>query len=326
MAKIPLQKINPNRKIRYARDEIHRTKILNRKRRRKLRLMTLLVVFLILFILGLLSLRHQAIRIEDIEISGNKVIAKDSILKESKKLLEGNSLLIIPRSSVFFYPKDEIKNTLLAKFGYLETVDINSSLLGTLKIKVTERQGKYTWCADGADSRCFLATSEGFVFAPVATNSNALFKIVGLGDGEIIKPFVYPIGKNKFNNLVSRIETLPQTVNKLSGGKLSVGAVTLSPADDYVFKVRDRSQGNVYEWNLLVSGRTDLQNLGKHLEAVFLSTEFRNQMASGASLEYVDFRFGKKVFYKYLDYNIESVETAEETDSDNDEVVVEGEE
>jgi cell division septal protein FtsQ len=80
LAKIPLQKINPNRKIRYARDEIHRTKILNRKRRRKLRLMTLLVVFLILFILGLLSLRHQAIRIEDIEISGNKVIAKDSIL------------------------------------------------------------------------------------------------------------------------------------------------------------------------------------------------------------------------------------------------------
>ncbi len=321
MAKIPLQRINPNRKIRYARDEIYRTKILNRKRRRKLRLITGLVVFFILFILGLLGLRHEAVRIEDIEISGNKIVAKESILQESKKLLDGNSLLIIPRSSVFFYPKDEIEATLVEKFGYLETVDLNSSLLGTLKIKVTERQGKYTWCAENANSNCFLSTNEGFVFTPVSNGSSSLFRIIGLGDSQVIKPFIYPIGKNKFTNLVSRIDSISQAVNKLSAGKLSINTVTLSPADDYVFRVRDRSQGSIYEWNLLVSGRTDLQILNKHLEAVFLSTEFREQMESGASLEYVDFRFGKKVFYKYLDYNVSSV--AIDTDENGDEEVVE---
>lgn len=314
MAKIPLRKINPNRrKIHYAREDIIRAKVSNRKRRHKARLIFLLVLLIILVVAGIFTLRWRRVQIIDIEVKGNDTVLAQEIISTIKPLITGHYAFVVPKASIFLYPRASIEQVLLRKFGYLGKVDMKIKRFRVLEISVTERTAEYVWCQSETEKSCFLADKNGFIFSPInlKTASSSLFKITGLGDGGIWKVYSYPVGENNFNQIQDFLATIPGVVQARFKNKLEVKGVELASAEDLIFKVITKNNGSVYEWDLLVNRRSGLSVVTKHLEAVFSSASFKNELNKQEQLEYVDFRFGQKVFYKHLGF-YQSIEVGEE--------------
>ncbi len=326
MAKIPLRKINPNRKkIHYAREDIIRAKVSNRKRRYKARLIFLLVLLIILVVAGIFTLRWQQVQIINIEVKGNDTVLEQEIISTIKPLIKGHYAFIIPKTSIFLYPRASIEQVLLSKFGYLGKIDMKIKRFSVLEVSVTERTAKYVWCQSKVEKSCFLADKNGFIFSPInlKTNSSSLFKITGLGDGGLWKVYSYPVGENNFSQIQDFLTTIPDVVQAKFKDKLEVKGVDLAPAGDLIFKVSTINNTTAYEWDLLINKRSGLGVVTRHLEAVFSSANFRNELNKQERLDYVDFRFGQKVFYKHLDFNQPTGVEAETLESDLGEEIAE---
>ncbi|MEX0910169.1 MAG: hypothetical protein WDZ73_00215, partial [Candidatus Paceibacterota bacterium] len=247
---------------------------------------------------SIFGLRWPEVQIVDIKIKGNSTVSAQEITAEIKPLIAGYYAFIIPKTSIFLYPRENIKQVLLDEFGYLATVDMQIKSFSVLEVLVSERTPKYVWCQNKEETNCFLADEEGFIFSAVNSKVDAgpLFKIIGTGKSELWKVYSYPIGKINFKQTKSFLDLIPKVVPTELGSRLQVQAVVLAPADDLIFKVTDKTNNSVYTWDLLISKRSELDSVVRHLEAVFSSSSFKKELTTGERLEYVDFRFGQKVF------------------------------
>ena len=84
-----------------------------KKRLKKKRKIIFFAICGLLVLLGLIFLlRIQKLRIENIEISGNKILDSKAIEEAVKEKLSRNYFYFLPKSNFLFYPKGQLKNEL----------------------------------------------------------------------------------------------------------------------------------------------------------------------------------------------------------------------
>lgn len=262
-------------------------------RRRQARIIIgVLVLIISIAAIFLLSwfLNQPFIVINNLSVSGNSMVAADDILKTAKNILADSYFGLFTKSNIFIYPEKNIRQTLTAVFPAIKNVRGNLKNWQTLQLSVEERAPFALWCQSADSANCFYLDDNGLIFAgaPIFSD-NIFFKFLG---GEI-NASSSPLGKN----------FLPSgEFRRLNFFLDSLAPLGLTPA---TFEV-DTVQAQIYlksGGRLIIAASADLSLILENLETILRSDNLKKALARGGIIDYIDLRYGNKVFYKFKSDN-----------------------
>jgi hypothetical protein len=286
-------------------------------------------VFLILFVLSGKIFQSDKFLITEIEIKGNDIINKEDILNIVKAELNGRYLFMFPKNNFLLYPRNNIVEKLNAKYLRLKNVTIETNDIFKLQIYIEERKPNFVWCPQKKNN-CYYLDNNGLVFDTAPDFSEGVFFKFqgGLHDKE--KPDSY-LAKNlietdKLNKLIKFKDEAENIIRTNLGIEWSATSIEIMDWDD--FSVNFSGKNNLI-WKVLFVGRginplsnlsqtdenvlktkqnndeisleTNLISVARNLEAVVISDDFKsNYGKKNQIIDYIDLRFGNKVFYKFI--------------------------
>lgn len=256
-----------------------------RARRRKMRAILVLTLgaFFALAVYGVSALSYlPRFSIDHIEVSGANDIRGELMRAFVATKLWDGSLSFLSESNVFLYPRAEIEMALTDFFPRVESARISrESLLGNaITVSIAERKPFAKWCLD--IDVCYAMDRSGFIFAFASTTPR--FETVYVFEGPL--PAIgSSIGQTylpgRFFGVLALLERL---------GEAGFSPQRISVEDDQDFSVA-LAEG----FELRVSFGADVGAIVKNLELVLSSEVLRGKESE---LEYVDLRFGNRVYYK----------------------------
>ena len=260
-----------------------------------------IVVLSILLVLVVTEffLRDTRFLIKNVNVAGtDRVNAKDLASAASAKL-DGNILWLLPRNNKFIFGEEDFAANLIKAHSRIESVELSYPERGTLKIEIAEKEDRHIWCGKWG---CFYLDPEGLIFAEAPSFADGVFiKMHGpLYDIGTVLDAHAPYGfrylrSNEFEDVLFMIEgvyELGKRLSQLQGvGVLSVdvdtdGVVELFTTEDWLLR-----------YNTSQDRELVLRNLIINLE----SYDVVKQLQAGERLEYIDLRFGNRVYTKYKD-------------------------
>lgn len=270
------------------------------RHRRKIRILKLSFgIALVLCIIGItmwLS-RLSLFAINDVVVDGAIGINALDIKIVAEKHLAGAYVSIYSKSNKIIYPKKAITSEIKANFPGIETLNVKTEN-HSLKILLSERKPSYIWCAGTIDTimadACYFLDNSGFIFSKGPTISgNAYLTFFGLITTS------NPIGETFLGTeKILAIEELKKT---LDADRITLKAIVA--VDEDVFELHLASGGKI------IFKAEDLpRRAASSIELLKKKTELLNHSAK-RKLEYIDLRFGNKVYYKFVGDN--AVQTRE---------------
>ena len=262
------------------------------RRKRKKRLIRVgLVTLLIIFIIGLASYvsHRQKIRISKVELVGGVLVTQPEIEKESLEFMNGSYFWLFPKDNALWYPRKGLENYLPQSFKRIDNIKIERKGWNIIVVEINERKPVATWCSNAVSesnmSECYFVDGDGTLFATAPYFSgDAYFKYYGvIATGTPIGT-QYIASTTKFNEIVNFVE--------------SVRGLSLRP--QYIIAKSSE------EFSLILSGggqiyfdtKISLLTVLENLEALLRTPELSIKANYDLPVEYIDMRFGNKLFYK----------------------------
>jgi len=249
--------------------------------RRKVRAMAKrlfqVVLALVIFVgTGFLS-RADFMQIKSFEISGAENVSQENIKSFVSNFASGTKLFFIPKSNIVLFNKDNLSSALLSKFKEIEKVKINKNFLsGEVSLYIVERKGEFLWCAE--DGTCFNMTKDGLVFENSAyLGGKIIFRGILIGD-PTMKNFATPETMKAYLDFIGALKM----------GDLSVFSISIESSDK---AVAETNIGDIYF-------TPDAKDLSVVAENVILLIKEIKSKNSSSTFQYIDARFGNKIFYK----------------------------
>jgi len=263
-----------------------------RRRKRIARSVLFLVCAAILSFLIVQFFRLPSFQIKKITVEGNKIIEGEKLKSIAQKDISGKYLFLFPKSHIFLYPGEMIQNEIYAAFPRASSVNV-SLKDGALVLSVKERNPAALWCGKEknilADDKCFYIDDTGYVFgeSPVFSGS-AYFKFYGQG---MLKEGT-PVGHVYISpSLFQKIFELRRMIEKYERKMIDLLLLDESRAE---FTADSGCK-------IIFNTDQDFSSLRANMEAVFKSADWGKKLSGAdkcADLEYIDFRFGNKIYYK----------------------------
>ena len=304
-----------------------------RKRRNRLLLRLGVVLFFILLIFfGLVALsRMQKFRIMTFELSGQVLVSPDEVVSASTDFLSGYYLGLFPRNNCLIYPQLALQKFLKDKFKRIDTIQTKLVGFKELDIIISERKQQALWCdgtpegaepvgaepagevSDNASSvsvsstqisdteKCYFLDDNGLIFSEAPNFSgNAYFKYYG-GIGRPAADVAGPSESGLFDQVTSPIgQTYLSTTTVFrevsdfvqSVGETSVTPISILAGDDGGFTMFLSDGGKIY-----FDESQPLSKTADNLKAL-LQTLSESSSTSVSNIDYIDLRFGDKLYYK----------------------------
>lgn len=231
-------------------------------------------------------LRMESIQIRENNIQGASIIDKNEIVEVINNSLSGNYFWVIPKSNTFLYSVTKLNNILIERFPGISTLDVGRDGLRKISVKIEERRPETLWCNDvveGGIPECYFVDSTGKVFARAPFFSgNVYFIFRGtLGKED-------PLGAQIFD---SQDFPIFQSFVKQISGKLNLSIVGVEIKSDEDFDLILSSGARI-----LLNKNISYENLYNNIDSVIKSQQISS--SSIDTIEYVDMRFGNKVYFK----------------------------
>lgn len=260
------------------------------ERRKWIRLSLLLAVLIVLIGTPIYLLRTSKFLISSVEIGGNSVTKDEDIQSIVSADLFGNYYYIFPKSSIFIYPRNAIKNDLLKSIPRLESVDVHLSGPRSLKVNVVEREPFALYCADvstvDSPTDCYFLDRTGYIFSPAPEFSSGVYSVYSSAPG-----IEAPLASRYMQE--GDFAPLDPFIKSLSEAGLYPKAFVLK-GDEYSLVLSNHA---VIKWNK----GDDLSNIKSNLESFVNDPTFKERSGGLDRILYIDLRFGNKVFYKFKD-------------------------
>ncbi len=240
------------------------------------RLFFLVLILIILFLLAgsYYLFRLDVFRIKDVRVSSLAYEDLSAVQSKISDELEGSYLFgLIPKNSIFFYPKKEIFKTLSATSVKAISLTINS---GMLNINLTERVPLFLWCNL---TLCDYVDGSGLAFAPAPEIQGNAYIIFQNGDNPKI---------GFMSASANDIQTVFDFINGVRSLNFSISSFTVSQDEA---DLTDAS-GMYFKLGLDESADESLYYLKQTLSSPDLKNFNKN------NTEYIDLRFGNKVLLK----------------------------
>lgn len=256
----------------------------NRRRRKKQRIIR--IIILLLITLALLAtgifyfFRIPSLQVREVSIIGAKEVDSDVLLQEINNHASGFVFYFIPRTFVLFYPSQEIESSLLEKHN--EISEVKAHIRGTSKVEIniTERQPEALYCS----VNCAYMDHRGFVYEQAsATSSYVTFRDTRPEHQQPETVGTQPFEAEVFKDIKAFVENLAAL-------KLHVVEVLIEEGENLSIITQ--------EGKLIVSTKEPLESQLEFLKTALSQEAFKNPDDTVHSFEYIDVRFGKKIFYR----------------------------
>jgi len=229
--------------------------------------------------------------ISGISVVGASGMKVEPIERLVEVVLDDGSYHILSRRNIFLYPRAELEKAVTSLPPVKSVRVTRPSLFATdIVVTIEERQPFARWCTGMHAGECYIADESGFIYAPMgwagaATSSTQYIFANGLPPREENATSTYPIGQSfvraHLPGLLSLLTYLGQAGFTPLGAEVENGQDILIPLQEG-FLVK-------------ASFGADAGTLAKNLELVLSSDVLKGK---AEALEYVDLRFGNRVYYK----------------------------
>lgn len=256
-----------------------------RARRRRARAAGLLIVLLCVAGIGwgvhYISYLPQ-FSVQTVAVSGTEKVPPKLVEEYVNTILDDGSYHFLSRKNILLYPQAVIERAVVGFFPRIASVSVSRSSVASteLLVAVTERQPFALWC--DSSGGCYQMDKDGFVFAEIPASAASSTEYTFRGG---IATSTNPIGQTFIP------AHLPALISFLNGlgqaGFTPLGAAIESDTD---FSV-PLQRGLV----LKASFGENADLLVKNLNLVLSSDALADKTND---LEYVDLRFGDRVYYK----------------------------
>jgi len=221
-------------------------------------------------------------RIQAVEITGTQALSTSSIEGYVKSELSGRYLYLFPKNSALLYPKGAIEKGLSQEFSTIKTVSVGLRDLHTLQVTIVERRPDALWCGEIETANvpsCYLLDGSGTVYALGATYS---------GDAYVL--YYGPVSSTTQKQYLdpSTFQSLHALVEALKGKD--------TPQRVYVDENRDVHVTFVDGFVLLFSLSQNSGDIVSRFSLALTADPFTTHPLS--DFEYLDLRFGDKLYYK----------------------------
>jgi len=293
----------------------HESKVAEHRRRVRTRLWYVGLGALVLIVVAVIALAHWSyIRVQKIDISGASTISGDAMQAYISQELSGTYGWILPKNNIVLFSTNTIANNVRAQFPRIETISVRRTSFSTLAIAITERAPAGRWCGkevpvsvstSSVISSTTITTPEVPPVVPVVSVEQCtLLDVTGLayeretaGDG---------------------MDALPAWYGPLAGDGVLLPAQFLTPKDFASLRALAEAIAGQVNAGALVSVSADADGNGRaaftngfsvlfkttddagvvmdHLSAALTSPIFSGRAT--ADFEYLDIRFGERLYYK----------------------------
>jgi hypothetical protein len=235
------------------------------------------------------TLRYPGWQINDIQVSGNRTILSKDIESVIFREIAGGYASIIPRSSFFLTRGEAVGRVLKKNFPRISEVNIVRNFPNQIRVAIYERSAWAILCNDGltpeenSDIQCVYIDSEGLALDE-APNSFGSLVVKIKTDFALLKVGEYvlePARAIRIYSLGEKIEAL------LSAEIIAYEIFSVLPRE---MRMRT-SEG----FSLIVLLEDDPPEIIRVLKSV-LEEEIKERRSR---LDYIDLRFGNKVFFKF---------------------------
>jgi hypothetical protein len=237
------------------------------------------------------------ISINKVIVAGASASASDAIQKEVLSVLGQTYLSVLPKKNFLIYPKGDIEKQVMKDHPEIGAVTIATENVNTLNVRLTERTPAALWCKGDV---CFMVDKNAYIYALNGSTSAAVSAqnagLLSLHD--LSSPSEAAEGTEaKQVSLIGKQAMSPKAFNELleaarnlSSSSLPVERVNIEEGGKYVFKIKDNGR-------VIFSDKKPLQKSLEDLMSARQSPVF----AKSDSFQYIDTRFGNKVFYRLSD-------------------------
>ncbi|MDB5238162.1 MAG: hypothetical protein JWM46_432 [Candidatus Kaiserbacteria bacterium] len=263
-----------------------------RVRRRKVRAYIALaaVVLLALVVYGVHWVSYlPRLAVREITIEGANQLDPQLIRSYTESVIDDGSFHFLSRSNIFLYPKAIVEKGIVDSFPRVRAASVaRNGLLGqTLTVTVDERAPFALWCRALDQNDCFAMDDQGFIFTEAASSTDSVrFEQPYIFSGGVASDTVSVIGRTFAPGHVPGILALL----RLLGQSADLTPMSVTVSDDQDFFVTF-AQGFILKASYGESPST----LSRNIHLVLGSDAL---VGKESQLEYVDLRFGNRVYYK----------------------------
>lgn len=229
--------------------------------------------------------RLPALTIAEVTVTGGETISHDLVTTLVESELEGEYLRLVPKRFSLMYPRENIVKA-VEKIDRIKNISVERPSLTHLSISFDEFIPDALWCENDEDV-CIFVDSTGFAFAkaPQLTGGSFL-RLEKIGTTPVIDVQAF----STFNYV-----RVVELVNLLEQNDWFVKEVAVDTAGDGYFHLTEGGE-------LKVALADEPERVVDNLFVVLSSPEF-SEIGPGG-FEYIDLRFGNKVFVNELEAEV----------------------
>jgi len=278
-----------------------------KKKKRKVirnRILLILVCVVIVFIALCFITRIKSLNVVNVAVAGNKIIETEGIESMVREHISGKYLWLMPKTNFVLLPKNKIKSALEEKYHRLKDINLKITNDKTLSVSVGERVGTFTWCGKTLpeigikpeDNKCYFVDDSGYVFDEAPYFSDGVYlKFYGMTEN---KNRENPAGSTFLLNYFTELATFLENI-----GKMGINPVSVLVKENNEIEIYLSSNILPPEAPKIIFNKdADFMKLAENLEASIttepLVTKLKNEYKL---LQYLDLRFGNKVYFKFND-------------------------
>lgn len=259
-----------------------------RARRRRVRAFVAFLLLLVLVGVGYgihwVSYVPQ-LNIQEVTIEGASAVPQQLVKTFVESILDDGRYHLLSRSNVLFYPKKSIETGVVGFFPGIRSAVVThpAPLAQHIVVTVEERQPFAQWC--GADDGCYKLDDIGFIFASASSSESVRFARPYIFYGAL--PEEEPIGQSYASGHFAGILALLSVLQQQA--PVTPESVALTDGQDFTVRFAEG-------FALKASFGADATLLARNLKLVLNSEELAGRESE---LEYIDLRFGNRVYYKF---------------------------
>ncbi|MFT5179745.1 MAG: hypothetical protein ACI9GH_000195 [Candidatus Paceibacteria bacterium] len=250
-----------------------------KKKIRKWRI-ALVVVFIAVVLIGTsFWSRHDSMKISEIKFTELSYTNEDVLREIVFEELNRTYLGLLSKSNSLIFPRQKIKERILNDQPSIKSVDLDFKGFKKILLEVEEYEPVARFC-EGDD--CYLLNDEGYVFVKeplINTNSFVTFR--GNIEGDNLKnSFLDP---KLFKSFIKVVEIL--------NSDLDIEIVSVEESENPIFEFKSRT-GAIF----LIDKEDNMIDVIENIKTVFLKEGINREQFE--NIDYIDLRFGNKVFYR----------------------------
>lgn len=274
----------------------YKNHLFERKKRSSFINKKLFFLLMVLCAVGLYYLSYSDIfQIQKTDIRGNDNIKKDDIENIILAQMKKSRFIFFPQKNIFFLNKKEIGDIMFNKFA-LDEFDIKKKLFHNLQITLKEKKPFIVWIEN---KKSYYVDEKGIAISQVEQfdakkenfkdynilRHNIIYKNLPIIQN-IINEKNYATNEIIINNdLLLKLKRLLQSINNIV--KININFFEINGNEKYI--TINTAEG----WKIYFSLEDDIDSQIKKLELIL-----DNKSKVGKIIDYIDLRYGDKIFYK----------------------------